>query len=102
MDNKCSRRWWHRLRPATRADINEIKEQLDKIIMTLDDIIADAQEESTLDDSIIALLTSISAQLAAAGQDQAKLTALKSLIDANKAKIAAAVAANTPAAPPAA
>ena len=68
-------------------------------MLTLDDLITDAQDESTVDDSIIALLGTISAQLAAAGQDQTKLTTLKTLIDSNKAKIAAAVVANTPVAP---
>lgn len=94
-------------------NINLIDPRLDEVVRLLrsiihtqenemaaiDDLIADAQDESTVDDSIIALLTSISGQLAAAGNDPAKLAQLKSIIDANKAKIAAAVAAGTPAAP---
>ena len=70
-------------------------------MVTLDELILDAQQESAADDSIIALLTSLKAQLDAAGNDPIKLQQLKDLIDANKAKIAAATLANTPAAPPA-
>lgn len=70
-----------------------------KIMVAIDDLIADVQDESTVVNGIIALLNSISAQLAAAGTDQVKLQQLKDLIDANKAKISAAVTANTPAAP---
>jgi hypothetical protein len=73
-----------------------------KMAVTLDDILANAKDETTVDNSIIALLNSISAQLTAAGQDPAKLQAVNDLITANKAAIAAAVVANTPAAPPAA
>lgn len=70
-----------------------------KMATNIDELITDAQDESTVDDSVIALLNNISAQLAAAGTDQAKLDQLKTLIDGNKSKIAAAVVANTPAAP---
>lgn len=86
--------------PASKADIKRIENKLDKTMLKIDDLISDAQDESAVDDSIIALLESLSAQLTAAGQDQTKLQALKDLIDANKAKIAAAVVANTPAAAP--
>lgn len=71
----------------------------DQMATKLDDLIADATDESTVDDSVIALLTSIKAQLDAAGTDPAKLDQLKALIDSNKAKIAAAVVANTPTPP---
>lgn len=71
---------------------------------TLDDLVSDVQSESTVDDSIVALTTSIKAQLDAllAGQlspdQQAKVDQVFSTIEANKAKVAAAVTANTPAA----
>lgn len=72
----------------------------DTIMAQIDDILADVTDESTVDDSIITLLTSLSAQLAAAGTDSVKLAQVKTLIDSNKAKIAAAVVANTPSATP--
>jgi hypothetical protein len=49
----------------------------------------------TAEDSVITLLASIKAQLDAAGQDPAKLQALSDALDAQSAKLAAAVVANT-------
>lgn len=79
-----------------------ILNRLKEIKMTLDEILVKVQAESTVDDSIIALLTGISQQLkdALALNDPAKLQAVADGIDANIAKIQAAVVANTPAAPP--
>lgn len=73
--------------------------------MTLDDLTKDAADESTLDDSIIALLTSVKTELDSvlAGNltpdQQAKVDAIFATLEANKAKVAAAVTANTPASP---
>lgn len=69
-----------------------------RIMAKIDDILTDVQDESTLDDSIITLLTNISQQLKDAGTDATKLQAVQDAIDANKAKISAAITANTPAA----
>lgn len=66
----------------------------------IDDITQSVATNTTLDGSIIQLLSNISAQLAAAGTDQGKLAALKTQIDANNQAIADAIKANTPAAPP--
>lgn len=72
---------------------------------TLDDVLKDVNDESTLDDSIITLLQGIKAQLdsvLAGGltpAQQAKVDAIFSGLEANKAKVAAAITANTPAAP---
>jgi len=65
---------------------------------TLQDILADVQSESTLDDSIITLLGNISQQLKAvqASQDPAALQSVIDQIDANKKKISDAVTVNTP------
>jgi len=68
----------------------------------IDDLLADVADEAAVDDSIIALLNNISAQLKGAGTPAATLAqiqAVKDALDANKAKIVAAVLANTPAAP---
>lgn len=70
-----------------------------KVMATLDDIVADVASETTVDASIVTLLTNIAAQLKAAGQDQAKLDALHSAIQGNITTIQSSVTANTPAAP---
>lgn len=62
---------------------------------TLDDIVSDVAQETTVDASIVTLLTNIAAQLKAAGQDQAKLDALHAAITGNIATIQGAVTANT-------
>ncbi len=66
---------------------------------TLDDVLAEMEQESTVDDSIIALLNGLQAQVAAAGGNQAKIDAIFAAAQANIAKVSAAVTANTPAAP---
>ena len=71
----------------------------------LDETLAAVQAESTVDDSIIALLTGIKAQLDAVlaggltADAQAKVDAIFAAAQANSTKVAAAVTANTPAAP---
>ena len=95
------------------ASQKRIENKLDLLIKgeameneTLDQLLADVQSESTVDDSIIALVGSIQSQLAAAlanttiaPADQDKINAIFSAVEANKAKISAAVTANTPTAP---
>lgn len=72
---------------------------------TLDDILTSVTSEEAVDDSIITLLTGIKAQLDAilAGgvspEVQAKIDAIFAKAEANKAKLAAAIVANTPVAP---
>lgn len=82
---------------ATKTDLQEMEK---RIMLTLDDIVTDVQDESTVIDGVVTLLGTLSAQIAAAGTDPVKLQALKDLVDANKAKIASAVIANTPVPPP--
>ena len=77
---------------ATKRDLQEMEE---RIMALLDDVIADVQEETTVIESVVTLLTSLSAQLAAAGTDPVKLAALKTQIDANKKALSDAVVANT-------
>lgn len=64
---------------------------------TLDELISDVTDESTVVSSVEALLTGLSAQLAAAiaANDPAKIQQVKDAIDSNKARLSAAVAANT-------
>lgn len=73
---------------------------------TLDDVLQDATDESTVADSLIALTGSIKAQLDSvlAGTTvtpavQVKIDAIFAQLENNKAKVAAAILANTPAAP---
>ncbi len=69
------------------------KEQI--IMNDLDAVATDLQELESAEDGVITLLTSISAQLKAAAGDQAKIDSIIASIDASKAKLAAAVVANT-------
>ena len=69
---------------------------------SLDQTLSAVQAESTVDDSIIALLNGLAAQIAAGGlsaADQAKVDAIFAAAQANSTKVSAAVTANTPAAP---
>lgn len=77
-----------------------------RIMASIDDLVNDVAAESTVDDSIIALVQGLQTQLAAALANvtippdvQAKIDQAFAGIEANKAKLAAAVVAGTPAAP---
>ena len=69
--------------------------------VTLDQLLAKVQEETTLETSIIALLGSIKAQLDAAlsaeltPAAQAKVDAIFAALEANTGNLSAAVTANT-------
>ncbi len=78
--------------------IGAILHKLEAIMATLDDLVTKVTALSDVEDGVIALLNDIKTRLDAAGQDPAKLQALSDAIDAQSAKLAAAVAANTPAA----
>lgn len=96
-----------------KLQLNRIERKLDLLTakenaMTakLDQVVQDVQDESTVEDSLISLTTAIKAQLDAAlantsisPADQAKIDAIFTGLEANKAKLAAAITANTPVAP---
>ena len=103
-------RWIQRLRLFVQLD--RIERKCDQILVNLareenvlmaliDDVAADVTAQTTVIDSAVTLLNGLSDQLAAAiaSGDPAKVQAVKDSIDTNTAKLAAAVAANTPAAP---
>jgi hypothetical protein len=69
------------------------------IMAAIDDLATAVAAEDTVIDSAITLLQGLSAALAAAGTDPAKLAALQTDITAKTQALADAVAANTPAAP---
>lgn len=73
---------------------------------SLDDVAADVQAESTIADSLVVLVQGLEKQVADALSGttlppavQAKVDAVFSGIEANKAKFAAALASGTPSAP---
>lgn len=78
-----------------------IKRKENEMAATLDEISADVTGESTLIDSLSTLLSGLAAQVKAAAGDQTKIDAIFAAAESNKAKLATALAANTPAAPPA-
>ena len=85
-------------RDRTNVLLWGIQQQGEKVLTTLDDLIAEATDEKTVIQSMITLLDNLETELHLAGNDQTKLDQLKSLISNNKAAIASAVTANTPAA----
>ena len=78
-----------------------IQRNQEKLMATLADIQADVLSEGAVIASATALLDGLSQQLkdAVASNDPAAVQAIITGIDANKAALAASVAANTPAAP---
>jgi len=89
-----------------RADVQDLSVLViqlikrDNIMATdLTGLTASVSRNTTVIGSALALIQGISAQLAAAGTDPAALAALKSSLDNQDDALAAAVAANTPAAP---
>lgn len=67
----------------------------------LDDLTAQVAANTQVEQSAVTLIQGIAAQLAAAGTDPVKLQALHDQLKSSADALAAAVAANTPAAPPA-
>ena len=89
------------------ARLDAIMDRLDlvssnqeNIMAAIDDLQAAVAAEDTVIDSAITLIQGIPALIAAAGVDPAKLAALQSDITSKSSALAAAVAANTPAATP--
>jgi len=88
------------------SKLDRILRNQEAIMATLDETLAAVEAETTADDSIIALLEGLKAQLdeALSGATlppavQAKVNAVFSTATNNVAKVTAAVAANTPPAP---
>jgi hypothetical protein len=79
-----------------------IQQKENYIMATLDEALSVVTAESTVDDSIVALLEQLASQIKAGGlsaADQAKVDAIFTNATNNSAKVTAAVLANTPAAP---
>ena len=73
----------------------------EKLMALIDDLQADVASNTDAIASAVTLLQNLKAALDAAGTDPVKLQAVKDALEKNTADLAAAVAANTPAAPPA-
>jgi hypothetical protein len=71
-----------------------------KVMADLAGLTAQVEQNNTVIGSALALINGFAAQLAAAGTDPAKLQALQDSLKTQDDALAAAVAANTPAATP--
>lgn len=97
-----TRTWLSGLTVGFGSKLDLILANQEKIMATLDEVLQDVTDETTAIDSVAALIQGLRDQIAAAGlspADQAKVDAIFATAETNKAKIAAALAANTPAAP---
>jgi hypothetical protein len=77
--------------------LDGLRRQGEKIMALLDDLEAKVTRIKTVQDSAIALLNGLSAQIKAAGNDPVKLAALTAALDTDATDLATAVSANTPA-----
>lgn len=84
-----------------RVSLEELQERWEDIRMTLSQILDKVQQQKTVDDSIVALVSELNTELKAAiaNNDPALLQQISDQLDVNIAEIQAAVTANTPAAP---
>ena len=74
----------------------------DRLMALIDDLRAEVERNTTVDQSVIALVTALAAKIQAlidAGSDPAALQAFVDQLKASNDAVAAAVTANTPAAP---
>lgn len=85
---------------AVEYKFDLILDKLEAIMATIADLQAAVARETEVENSVVTLLEGISQQLkdAKANGDPAALDAVIASIDANTAKLSAAVTANTPAA----
>ncbi len=105
LNRKRETGWWRRILrnlPATKNDIQKLE---NKLMDKLDQIIANVTEETTVIDRVVVLIEGIKKQLedALSGTTlpvatQAKIDHVFAQVEINKAKLAAAVIAGTPAA----
>lgn len=102
-DNECQPQWAVRLEGKIDAVFSALKHlitQGNKIMGDLTDITAAVAEETTVDQSILTLMTSMADQINSLKNDPVALAALATQIRANSAALSAAIVANTPVAAP--
>lgn len=83
------------IKRITRGGFKDIRKKL----MVLDDLEAEVARETTVVDSVLALVTQLLAQVEANKTDPVRLQAIVDSVRANDDKLAAAVTANTPTPP---
>lgn len=81
------------------AALETLTHKATKTMALIDDVLAGVATNTDAIESAITLLGNLKALLDAAGTDPVKLQAIKDTLASEDAKLAAAVAANTPAAP---
>lgn len=95
---------WGQEVPAWTVDLSNqldlINQRLEYIMSALDDLTAQVAANRSVIDSALALINGIAARITAAGTDPAALAALTASLKSEDDALAAAVAANTPAASP--
>lgn len=86
-----------------RQSLSALHRKLDQMALDLSTLNAAVAQEAAVDQSVITLLTTLAGELSAANDagDQTAIAGIVSTMQANAANLAAAVAANTPATPPA-
>lgn len=83
---------------AIAAQLAIVQAKQETLMAAIDELKASVAAEDTVIGSAVTLISGFSARLTAAGTDPAALAALKADIDGQAQSLAAAVAANTPAA----
>ena len=86
---------------AILRTVNKTYAEVMKMSVELDALTAKVTEIETVDDSIIALVQGLAAQIVALKEDPVALQALADSLQGEIDKVQAAVTANTPAEPPA-
>src|SRR5436190_9130893 len=94
----------HKYRRLIRAlellvETIDARKKLDHIMKEFDDLVAEVAQDDSVIDGAVTLINGIAARIAAAGVDPVKLKAITDDLAAKRTALAAAVAANTPAAP---
>ena len=84
---------------CSREPRTKVLELLEELKMSIDELKAKVDAETTVNKSAIALLNGLAAQLREIATDPAKVQALADQLDANTKELSEAVTANTPATP---
>ena len=83
------------------SGITQLLSKQEATKVTLDELQVQVTANTTVEQSAITLIQGLAAQLAAAATDPAKVQALADQLNTSATSLAAAIAANTPVAPPA-
>lgn len=79
--------------------LNTIEKEISHMSKQLDDLTAQVQATTELETSAITLIQGLADQIAASKDDPAKIQALSDSLKSGASALAAAISANTPAAP---